>query len=175
MSVLDKAAFDSAWDDPANNFKDAKPITAANLRAFATDISDSFVFSVSTVRCHLTISTADLLTGNSVPIVLVAAPGVGNLIAIKAPIIIKYIYGSAAFATHTSFDIFQGAVSVATIISVLNQTVNTIYNIGALSTTNNTATNVENQPLTLKISGGNPTAGTGSTLVIDFIYELNTL
>lgn len=127
---------------------------------------------------QITISTASILTGNSLPVLLLAGQGSGTFIKIIGPIILKFKRGSASFATNTDFKLYYGSgVSAITalITSLLNDTADKYWIDQQVVTNSSLATTFENAGIYFKVSTGDPTSGTGSTLVIEFEYEVITL
>lgn len=121
-----------------------------------------------------TISNAAILTGNSSPVTLISAPGAGKFIHIVGPVVSKFNYVTAAFATNTTWRLLYGASPIDTFASQINQT---FINIGVMNITDWVigSTSVENAALRWDIQTGNPTGGGTSTLRIRFRYEILTL
>ncbi len=113
----------------------------------------------------INISSAELLSLNGTPKELVAAPGANKIIALHR-IIIKYTYSTAAYATNTTLEtIYAGtSASPASAAGVIGQSVD-VVSIGAISTVTSTS-DLTNKALQLRVSTGNPTAGSGTLKVI---------
>jgi hypothetical protein len=118
----------------------------------------------------ITVSSAEILNLNSVPKVIVAAPG-ANQVVLVHHIFIKYIFVSAAYATNLTLQIgWNGtATPYMATSAVINQTsnkqfVNIGQNIGA-------AEDYSNKALEVRVATGNPTAG-DSTMVIVVSYKV---
>lgn len=128
-------------------------------------------------RAYQELNTSTVQNGFSSPKLLAFAPGAGKMIKINGPIVCKMKFGSAAFATNTNFKIYYGAgitAITASITSLLNSAANKISIITSLAV-QDLAANIENQAIYFIVDTGNPTSGTGSSLVIDFKYEILTL
>ena len=124
------------------------------------------------IQCaSLSIASADVLTLNSIPVELVAAPGAGYAIeVINASL--KMVYNSVAYATNTSVQLLvSGAAQYQSAFngSVLSSASSTFNSIGksALAGTNV----IENAALNVTVGTGDPTAG-DSDIEIFVLYRL---
>jgi hypothetical protein len=118
----------------------------------------------------VTVSTAEILNINSSPKTLITAPGAGELISLQS-IVIQYIFNTAAYATNVDLQLRHGNNTAYSNGGILDQTADRII----FPSSNYTASNdPSNQPITLTVSGGNPTAGSG-TLKIFLTYRIITL
>lgn len=174
MAIVTPATFKTTYADVAGTFADnsTRQITESDLRNFATDIADSTLFYTgvsAAFSTSVTISQATMLTANTTPVTIVAAQGTG--IIINPIAFLVYIqFGSAAFATNTTFRFEINGVAVSatntTILpSVASRTA--IVPLAALDTT----TDLSNKALVLEVQTGNPTLGTGSIVFVNAIYS----
>lgn len=133
------------------------------------------VAGIDILTCDVTIATADILTCHTTPVELVAAPGAGKIIRVIGQIVMKYIYGSAAFATNTNAQILHGSSSIFTTLGgVINQTSDYYGSFGSPQWIG-AATTIENKSVNFSTQTGDPTSGTGSTVHIIFKYVIETL
>lgn len=116
-----------------------------------------------------TLSTAQILTGNSVPIDVIAAPGVGKAIFIVG-VAFKLTFNTVAYATNTDFYLQINGQTIIGTISGLLDSVATVwrFNVGVNIELNTT---VENQPVKFKVDGGDPTLG-NSPLDLKILYTI---
>lgn len=118
------------------------------------------------------ISTAEILTGNSSPVVLLAAQGAGTFIHVMSPIIMRWNYNTAAFATNTTAAVYYNSTGALTtadnVISLANKRYQTLPTLGV----GLPDASMENVPITWVVSTGNPTGGGTSTLTIHFKYAV---
>jgi hypothetical protein len=111
----------------------------------------------------VTIPSADVLTLNTTPIDLVPAQG-ANTIIVPTTILAEMDYNTTPYATEGEVDVFCGGTRHAFTLppddGFLFGTVSRIVQAIPVITTSATSTQyVANQPLTLSMQGGNPTAG----------------
>lgn len=144
-------------------------LTPAQIAAYLGSIGS--VLSVTK-----TITTAEILTGFSAPVTALAAQGAGTFIQIISPIIWKFNFASAAFATNTTSRLSYGVVANAihansTLIGIGN----TRYQFNPLTQLDMPQAQSENQPILWNVITGDPTAGGTSTLTIHFKYYVLTL
>lgn len=126
-----------------------------------------------------TITTAEILTGFSTPVTVLAAQGAGTFIQIISPIIWKFNFAGAAFATNVSsrvyynstVSVFAPLMDASTIIGIANSR----YQFNPITVMDFQTSLGENVPITWQVSTGNPTAGGTSTLTIHFKYYVLTL
>lgn len=152
------------WDDTDNAIK---------FMSLGTGLSydhASYTLSASSgiIAEEFDISSAEILTGNSVPVELIPAQGSGKIIY-PMFVYIKYKYGSAAYATNTTIDMRLGSTSVLQISSMINQTSDRFSQNTSASSLY--AADYSNQPYKFAILTGNPTAGDG-TLQITVVYRV---
>ncbi len=155
-------------------------ITPVNLRAFLDNFIDSspnvaddyggnpaYLRNVST-----TIPTASILTGNSVPVSVLAAQGAGTVIKIIS-VVYKFI-GTVAFATNTNCHLRNiGASGQLTQNStIIGSSANTYDFVNIVSNLAQPATAVENKGIEFFVSTGDPTAGAGSSLIVNIQYTI---
>lgn len=118
---------------------------------------------------EVTISSGQVLSGNSSPVTIVPAPGSGYRVA---PIAFHVFldYNSSAYATNTDFRFeINGAEVSITNTTLLTSTADTWRDMG-LANTDITST-VDNQALVFKVQTGNPTAG-NSPIRVRCIYAI---
>lgn len=119
---------------------------------------------------EVTISSAQVLTGNSVPVDIVAAPGSGK---VNWPFgfFVKNDYNSAAYATNTDFKFQINGVDVSgTVSNILSATADN-WSFILVTGIEASLTTLENQAIKWKVSTGNPTAG-NSPLYIRCVYTV---
>lgn len=140
---------------------------AATKNYVDTSLSGAVIQSVTKV-----ISTAEILTGNSAPVTLLAAQGAGTFIHVMSPIIMRWDYDTAAFATNTSAAVYYNSTGALTtadnVISIANKRYQTLPTLGV----GLPDASMENVPITWLVSTGNPTGGGASTLTIHFKYAV---
>ncbi|GAG67338.1 unnamed protein product [marine sediment metagenome] len=112
------------------------------------------------------VSSAEILTLNSVPLELVEAPGTGSIL-MPITAIVKYYYGTIVYATNLNLIILLDNGTI-----VLN--FNNLISLGAdtvmFSGTGTLApAQLENEGIELSVQTGDPTAGDG-TLVVHLWY-----
>lgn len=118
------------------------------------------------------LSTAEILSANSSPVELVAAPGAGYAF-IPYEAILVYDYNTAAFATNTDFFIRVGTTNSLNYgAAALTNTSDAIFRIAATNTSYSTASHA-NQNINFFIDTGNPTGGgTSSARIIVKYYKI---
>lgn len=131
------------------------------------------------------VSSAEILAAYTTPKELVAAPGAGKVI-LPLSVFYMYTYLTAAYATNTTVVIGYDGSSAGTSVVLgtkagfLNQATNFSLWISLPNTSANDSqsinsiTNFVNKNLCFSVSGGNPTAGSG-TLVVYLTYKIITL
>jgi hypothetical protein len=112
---------------------------------------------------EVTIPSADVLTLNTTPIELVPAQG-ANKIIVPTTILAEMYYNTTPYATEGEVDVFCGGTRHPFTLppddGFLFGTVSRIVQAIPVITTGATSTvYVANQPMTLSMQGGNPTAG----------------
>jgi hypothetical protein len=175
MAILDKTTFETTYSDSAGTFQDntVRAISEGDLRAFAQDIADSTLFyqNISTAFArNTTIDQSTMLTGFTSPIEVIPAQGIG-IIIVPITFFVGIQYGSAAFATNTTFRFEINNVGVsATNTTIMTSTSDRscLVALAALDTT----TDLTNQACTLQVQTGNPTLGTGSILFVTAVYTI---
>lgn len=192
MSVLSKAVFETTWADAAGNFADntSRDITAGDMQQFADDIADSLFFSANVLttppdnegtditvpsvklsgawKKTVTITSLQLLSGNSSPIEIVADPDRGAIVPIK--FFIHFDYGSIQYATNTTFRFEINGVAVSGINSTILSSSTDHYTIMSPVDYDNTG-NMYRDGIFLKVQTGNPTAG-NSLMYVTVIYTI---
>lgn len=181
MSNLTTAQFlakyaDSGTGEFASNTSQA--IKSVNLRNMSTDVADSFVNKTdgaalfSAIRRSTAIPASTMLTGNTAPIEVIPALGAGYYI-IPISFFVFLDYGSAAFATNTTFRFEINGVAVsATNTTILPGTADRTTSVALVTV--DTTTSLLNQPCVLEVQTGNPTGGTGSVIFVTAVYSIGT-
>ena len=123
----------------------------------------------------LTIATADVLTLNTTPIEIVAAPGAGYAIEVISASM-KMVYNSATYATNTSLELITAGATNSQASTVIKNSASTIRRFADATTlASATATQlVENAALNVTVASGDPTAG-DSDITIYVTYRIITL
>ena len=123
----------------------------------------------------LTIATADVLTLNTTPIEIVAAPGAGYAIEVLSASM-KMVYNSATYATNTSLELITAGATNSQASTVIKNSASTIRRFADATTlASATATQlVDNAALNVTVSSGDPTAG-DSDITIYVTYRIITL
>ncbi len=157
-------------------------ITPANLRAFLDNFIDSSFNIVDDGNGAViqtrstTILTAAVLTANSIPVECIPAAGSGTIIK-PIGVTIKLVYGSAAFATNVAFNFRFAGLSTNLVggSSTIDKT-QTGYTFELLNGINQlNSVDIENKGIVFIIPSGNPTGGSGTSLVINFQYIVLTI
>jgi hypothetical protein len=123
----------------------------------------------------LTIATADVLTLNTTPIEIVAAPGAGYAIEVISASM-KMVYNSATYATNTSLELLTAGATNSQASTVIKNSASTIRRFADATTlASATATQlVDNAALNVTVASGDPTAG-DSDITIYVTYRIITL
>jgi len=123
----------------------------------------------------LTIATADVLTLNTTPIEIVAAPGAGYAIEVISASM-KMVYVSATYATNTSLELITAGATNSQASTVIKNSASTIRRFADATTlASATATQlVDNAALNVTVASGDPTAG-DSDITIYVTYRIITL
>lgn len=119
----------------------------------------------------VTLSTAQILTSNTSPITLIPAQGAGIAIIPIGAWTMKLIFGSAAFATNTTYRYqYNGAASGIFINGNYNYGATTYDILNLSNLTSYTPASLENRAIEFFTTVGNPTNGTGTTIKISGLY-----
>lgn len=195
MATLNKTAFDTTYGDAAGTFADntTRLITEGNLRQFADDIADSLLFTdtlqttnvedvgldtkvastfiLGAQKKQVVLTSAQILNGNSVPIVIVPDPDPGqNCVIVPLMFVVIMRYNSAAYATNTTFRFELNGVAVtATNTTVLSATTNKYVVMPVIAYDNSAIPS--NDALTFEVQSGNPTAG-NSEILVTVVYTM---
>lgn len=123
----------------------------------------------------LTIATADVLTLNTTPIEIVAAPGAGYAIEVISASM-KMVYNSATYSTNTSLELITAGATNSQASTVIKNSVSTIRRFADATTlASATATQlVDNAALNVTVASGDPTAG-DSDITVYVNYRIITL
>ena len=123
----------------------------------------------------LTIASADVLTLNTTPIEIVAAPGAGYAIEVISASM-KMVYVSATYVTNTSLELITAGATNSQASTVIKNSASTIRRFADATTlASATATQlVENAALNVTVASGDPTAG-DSDITVYVTYRIITL
>jgi len=142
---------------------------------WATPAGGSVDSSMLIFYTQISLTSAQLLSLNTTPVQLVAAPGAGKII-VPVQVVFDYTYGTATYVAGT-FQIYEDVSSpiYATIGNVLNATSSAIFyrNPSATNTGGGTGKCVDNAPLMAWTTSSDPTTGDG-TLKINVYYKIMT-
>lgn len=178
MAELTRAQL-SALSDSTFPDNVSRTITPALHRAFNESLIDS-ALNVSDdskiLTFSKTLSNAEILTSNASPVTLISAPGAGKILVPCGLWAWKLVYGSAAFATNTTYRFqYNGASSGIGSSTGTYSDTNSVYDIWTMaSLTNYTPATIENKAIEFFTETGNPTGGTGSTMIIKGTYTIFT-
>jgi hypothetical protein len=123
----------------------------------------------------ITISTASVLTLNTTPLTIVAAPGAGLAIQVVAGTA-SMTYNTTPYATNGKFGLItQGAVEYQSLLSANGFLFGTVTrNVSLTGRPTNLITDTQliaNAPLLVQVDTGNPTAG-DSDITITVLYRI---
>jgi len=120
----------------------------------------------------LTIASADVLTLNSVPIEIVATPGVGYAIEVIS-VSMKIVYVSVAYATNTTLQLITSGAGIAQMQgNLLGATVSKVGRLATINTpTAGTTQIIENAALNVTVATGDPIAG-DSDITVYVLYRI---
>jgi hypothetical protein len=123
----------------------------------------------------LTIASADVLTLNTTPIEIVAAPGAGFAIEVLSATV-KIDFNTTPYATNTNLHIGSGGGNVAMLdLQCLDASASTIRKFSVYPATGAANLQIlENQTLGISVETGDPTAG-DSDITIYVTYRIITL
>ena len=125
------------------------------------------------IQCaSLSIASADVLTLNSIPVELVAAPGAGYAIEVISASV-NLVFASAAYATNTTLQlIINGATSAQVQGTILNATLSKIAKFSTVvSVSAGTTQIIENAALNVSVATGDPITG-DSDIEVFVLYRL---
>jgi len=126
-------------------------------------------------EASLTIATADVLTLNSAPIEIVAAPGAGFAIEVLSASL-KVVFNSVAYATNTALELTSSGADIKQFDGDLLGA--TVSKIGLINRdyrpTSGQTQIIENAALNVSVDTGNPTAG-DSDIKVYVTYRIITL
>jgi hypothetical protein len=108
-----------------------------------------------------TITSAQILNSNSVPVTLIPAPGAGKVIFVQSAIF-KYVYGSSVYTTNTTTNIRLGAFTLWTSGTAIQGGTDYVNFVNMIPTSTVGSSLPENQPILFNTSTGNPTGGDGT-------------
>jgi len=176
MSTLSKTAFEAKYTDASTGefaTNTSQAITSSKMRDFADDIADSLTFtsSSSILVAEYYLSNAEIDTGNSVPIDIIAAPGVG-LTIVPVKISMHYLYSGAGFTGNTEVGFYIDTTLATTQDStMLTQGSNYFAHLSGIDLVGSEGA-LSNKALKFKISTGNPGGGGASTVYVKVLYYL---
>lgn len=129
--------------------------------------SGAFIYTVK-----VTIPTVQVLTLNSVPVILVSAPASGYAIQLINAVCRIAAYGGIAYTTNTSLQILTDTATVSQGVdnNLLTTTSTTIRSITSQAGANLIAA----KALVANVATGNPVAG-NSDIIIYVTYRIITL
>ena len=116
---------------------------------------------------EVTIPTAEVLTLNGTPVVVVPAPGVGRA-NIILDVIASVAFASAAYATNTSLTVGYGGTGILTITGILAATSSKVAMAAGTVAAVATAT-AQNAAIVASVATGNPATG-DSPVTITVLY-----
>ncbi len=146
------------------NLNDQSLTQKRHVDSLLTVAGDEITFSQ-------TITSAQILAGNTTPIQLVAAPGANAMVQITSPITFYLVFGTTAYATNTTADIIYNGGSQLSSANAILAAANDVIDIEPVSVPQTTATNVLNRAVEFQVNTGDPTLGDGE-LVINFSYRI---
>lgn len=124
----------------------------------------------------VSLSSAQILTLNTIPVQLLPAPGAGLYYDV-VDCIGFYTFGGTAYATNINFSIvYNNLTSNLALFSnsaLINQTANRKLKFAAGTITGSLSAYSTNAPLVAQVATGNPTAGNG-TVDIYLLYDIVT-
>jgi hypothetical protein len=123
----------------------------------------------------LTIATADVLTLNTTPIEIVAAPGAGYAIEVISASM-KMVYVSATYSTNTTLELITAGATNRQAETQIKNSASTIRRFADATTLGSaTATQLlENAAVNVTVETGDPTAG-DSDITVYVTYRIITL
>lgn len=180
MAVLTKSAFYTKYVDPATGlFRAGQPAYAIgpdDYEQFVADLRDSVLWPADEIQeLSVTLNQAQILTSNTAPVQLLAAPGAGKMYVIQDPIISRYTYDTALFTPilNTVTVIRIGGVQISEVTQVIGSANNSICINSLEESTAAADTAFINQNVNFFAQNGNPTGGGAlSTLKIYFRYKI---
>jgi hypothetical protein len=149
--------------------------TASATTAPSSESVKAYVDNAA-ITLEVDVSSAQILNSNSVPVVLIAAPGANKFLRI-VDIAMRYTFVSAAYATNTNLLFMYSALVAAAVdaqpSSVLTQVNDRVFMTGGISPTGvpQGYNGLTNQGLVLYTQTGNPTAGSG-TIKVFITYKI---
>ncbi len=116
---------------------------------------------------EVTIPTAEVLTLNGTPVVVVPAPGVGRANIILT-VIASVAYVSAAYATNVTLTFGYGGAGILSMTGILAATSSKVAMAAGTVAAVSTAT-AQNAAIVVSASGGNPATG-DSPVTVTVLY-----
>ena len=121
----------------------------------------------------LTIATADVLTLNTTPIEIVAAPGAGYAIEVISASL-KMVYNSVAYATNTALSLVTNTANLFQFQTEIAQTADCFSKFESEDAAPDNIQFVENEALMLKVETGDPDSG-DSDMTVYVTYRIINL
>ena len=121
----------------------------------------------------LTIATADVLTLNTTPIEIVAAPSAGYAIEVVSASM-KMVYNSTPYATNTALVLIASTANLYQTQTVIAQSANAFSKFEPENAAPDNIQLVDNAALNVTVASGDPTAG-DSDINIYVTYRIITL
>lgn len=154
-----------------------KQNTPAKLRQVLDDLNDTmFGGSGQTLEASLAITSAQILTLNSAPLEIVAAPGAGKYIEVVSGSI-AFTYVSTTYTTNLVLQLINTGADISQLESQLglSSTISKNTRFETQVTTPAASTQIiTNTALKVKVKTGNPTIGDG-TAIIKVLYRIVTI
>ncbi len=131
--------------------------------------------STGKLKFERTFTSLEILSMNSSPVSLIAAPGAGNVIVIHENVMYSYDFITTAYATNDDPILRYSAGQTIGIsaFNLLSQGQDTFTTVSSSNTQTNSA-NVDNLAVEMFVQTGDPTLG-DSTFKIIFFYSIESL
>lgn len=163
---------DNTWATPAGG-------GSADSTTFPTqyqlDTAKANIRTETILYTQVSLSSAQLLSLNTTPVQLVAAPGAGKyIVPIHMSFDYTYVsttYSSATIQTYETSDKSGTITSNTSFLSFTASIIRQLYQTGAAG--GSAITYVANQPLMMWATGGDPTTGDG-TAKVNVYYKIVT-
>lgn len=142
------------------NIADPASAQSAATRAWVEDL-----ISGELQTAEIDISSAEILSSNSVPIPIIAAPGSNKIVRV-IEVALKYTFVSAAYATNTNIVFIYDGLVVGAVQSqpslVIAQTNDRFFITDGIAGVSQGYNALDNQGVVLYTTTGDPTAGSGT-------------
>jgi flagella basal body P-ring formation protein FlgA len=143
---------------------------------FGTTLAGNQDYGVRLAKATLT--SGQVLTLNTAPITVIAAPGAGKMITILE-VSTKLTFGTAAYAANTQLSLkyvgaaYNACTDASTLVSGASRTLRWDQVVSTVASATNTQV-VENAAVQITVNTGNPTTG-DSSLSYYIYYVITTL